>query len=152
MKQINSQSDLISMLSFAGPSYLTIRSSVCIILICDPCIRNLYNLCQSRSSYTLQKLRQCDLISRGGGGLNLDQTGMCHRCLKFITLFWSGKTQKGYPVLDIVSETKIMFTLYLFNQMSLLFPFSSIMFVQKSFKFSITVISLSYNICIAFQD
>ena len=36
--------------------------------------------------------------------------------------------------------------------MSLLFPFSSIMFVQKSFKFSVTVISLSYNICIAFQD
>ena len=49
-------------------------------------------------------------------------------------------------------ETKTMFTLYLFNQMSLSFPFSSIMFVQKSFKFSITVISLSYDICIAFQD
>ena len=31
-----------------------------------------------------------------GGELNLDQTGMCYRCLKFITLFWSGKTQKGY--------------------------------------------------------
>ena len=30
--------------------------------------------------------------------------------------------------------------------MSLPFPFSSIMFVQKSFKFSITVISLSYDI------
>ena len=51
-----------------------------------------------------------------------------------------------------VLEMKIMFTLYLFNQMSLPFPFSSIMFVQKSFKFSITVISLSYDICIAFQD
>ena len=45
----------------------------------------------------------------------------------------------------IVLEMKIMFTLYLFNQMSLPFPFSSIMFVQKSFKFSITVISLSYD-------
>ena len=33
VKQINSQSDLIWMLSFAGPSYLTIRSSVHIILI-----------------------------------------------------------------------------------------------------------------------
>ena len=33
-----------------------------------------------------------------------------------------------------------------------LFPFSSVMFVQKSFKFSITVISLSYDICSAFQD
>ena len=31
-------------------------------------------------------------------------------------------------------------------------PFSSIMFVQKSLKFPITVISLSYDICIAFQD
>ena len=111
----------------------------------------------------------------GGGELNLDQTGMCHQCLKFITLFWSGKTQKGYPVLElplycivfycillyfivlycivlycivlycivlycivlycIVLETKIMFTLYLCNQMCLPFPFSSIMFVQKSFKF-----------------
>ena len=52
----------------------------------------------------------------------------------------------------IVSEKKFMFKLYLFYQMSLPFPFSSIMFVQKSFKFSITVISLSYDICIAFQD
>ena len=40
MKQINSHWDLISMSSFAGPSYLTIRSSVCIILIWDPCIFN----------------------------------------------------------------------------------------------------------------
>ena len=32
VKQINNQSDLISMSSFAGPSYLTIRSSVYIIL------------------------------------------------------------------------------------------------------------------------
>ena len=36
-----------------------------------------------------------------GGGLNLDQTGMCHWCLKFITLFWSGKTQKGNPALEL---------------------------------------------------
>ena len=41
---------------------------------------------------------------------------------------------------------------YAFNQMILPFPFSSVMFVQKSFKFSITVISLSYDICSAFQD
>ena len=52
----------------------------------------------------------------------------------------------------IILEMKIMLTLYLFNQMSLPFPFSSIMFVQKSFRFSITVISLSYSICTAFQD
>ena len=123
-----------------------------------------------------------------GGGLNLDQMGMCHQRLKFITLFWSGKTQKGHPVLEwenpkripcsgvttpslnllycivlycivlycivlycivlycivlycIVLETKIMLMLYLFNQMILPFPFSSVIFVQKSFKFSITVIS-----------
>ena len=31
--QISSQSDLISMSSFAGPSYLTIRSSVYMILV-----------------------------------------------------------------------------------------------------------------------
>ena len=35
------------------------------------------------------------------GELNLDQTGMCHWRLKFITLFWSGQTQKGYPALDL---------------------------------------------------
>ena len=45
-----------------------------------------------------------------------------------------------------------MFMLYLFNEMILPFPFSSVMFVQKSFKFSITVINLSYDICSAFQD
>ena len=39
-----------------------------------------------------------------------------------------------------------MLMLYLFSQMILLFDFSSAMFVQKSFKFSITVISLSYDI------
>ena len=44
VKQINSQSDLIPMSTFAGPSYLTIRSSVCMILIWDPCILNLYKL------------------------------------------------------------------------------------------------------------
>ena len=37
----------------------------------------------------------------GGGELNLDHTGMCHRRLKFLTLFWSGKTQKGYPALEL---------------------------------------------------
>ena len=51
-----------------------------------------------------------------------------------------------------VLETKIMFMLYLFYQMILPFLFSSVMFVQNSFKFSITVISLSYDICSAFQD
>ena len=139
------------------------------------------------------------LSSCPGGELNLDQTGMCHRCLKFITLFWSGKLQKDtllwsyhfffksivlycivlycivlycivlycivlycivlycivlYRIIlsCIVLETKIMFMLYLFNQMILPFPFSSVMFVQKSFKFSITVINLSYDVCSAFQD
>ena len=45
-----------------------------------------------------------------------------------------------------------MFTVYIFNQISLPFPFSSIMFVQKGFTFLITVIRLSYDICTAFQD
>ena len=36
--------------------------------------------------------------------------------------------------------------------MILPFPFSTVMFVQKSSEFSITVISLSYDICSAFQD
>ena len=44
----------------------------------------------------------------------------------------------------------IMFMLYFFNQMILPFHFTSFMFVQKSFKFSITVIRLSYDICSAF--
>ena len=39
-----------------------------------------------------------------------------------------------------------MLTLYLFNQMILPFHFSSAIFVQKSLNFSITVISLSYDI------
>ena len=52
----------------------------------------------------------------------------------------------------IVLETKIMFMLYLFNQNDSAIPLNFVMFVQKSFKFSITVISLSYDICSAFQD
>ena len=51
-----------------------------------------------------------------------------------------------------VLETKIMYMLYLLYQMIVPFLFSSVMFVQNSFKFSITVISLSYDICSAFQD
>ena len=41
--------------------------------------------------------------------------------------------------------------LHLLNQMILQIYFSSTMFVQKSFKFSITAISLSYDKCSAFQ-
>ena len=44
-----------------------------------------------------------------------------------------------------------MFMLYLFNQMILPFHFSSVLFLQNSFKFSIAVISLSYDICNAFS-
>ena len=43
----------------------------------------------------------------------------------------------------IVLETKTIFMLYLFNQIILPLYFSSTMFVQKSFKFSITAISSS---------
>ena len=60
-KQINSQSNLISMSNFAGPSYLTIISSVYIILIWDPCIFDLYNLCQIRSNYVHRTPDQCAL-------------------------------------------------------------------------------------------
>ena len=34
------------------------------------------------------------------GGLNLEKTGMYHRRLKLSALFWSGKAQKVYPVLE----------------------------------------------------
>ena len=44
----------------------------------------------------------------------------------------------------IVLETKSIFMLYLFDQMILPFNFSSTMFVQKSFKFSVAAISLVY--------
>ena len=58
VKQINSQSDLIWMTSFAGPSYLTVRSSVYIILMWDPWISNLYNLCQTGSNYIRREPQQ----------------------------------------------------------------------------------------------
>ena len=61
VKQINSQSDLIWMSSFAGPSDITIRSSVHIILIWIPCIFNLCNLWQTRCIYIRRKPRQCGL-------------------------------------------------------------------------------------------
>ena len=46
------------MSKFSGPSYLTIRYSVYIILIRDPCIFNLYNLCQTVSNYVCRKAHQ----------------------------------------------------------------------------------------------
>ena len=57
-KQIDSQSNLISMLNFIGPSYLIIRSSVYTILILDPRIFNVYNLCQTGSTYIRRKAHQ----------------------------------------------------------------------------------------------
>ena len=48
-KQTNSQSDLALTSNFAGPSYFTVRSFVCVILIWDPCIFNVNNLCQTES-------------------------------------------------------------------------------------------------------
>ena len=60
-KQINSQSDLIWMSSFAGSSYLTIRSSVYIILIWSPYIFYLHNLWQTRCIYRRWKPRWCGL-------------------------------------------------------------------------------------------
>ena len=40
----------------------------------------------------------------------------------------------------------------LLNEMILPFNFSSTMFVHKSFKVSVTAISLSYDICSVFQN
>ena len=51
----------------------------------------------------------------------------------------------------IVLETKTIFMLYLFNQMILPFHFSCTMSVQNSFKFSITAITLSYDIAVLFK-
>ena len=62
VKQINSQSDLTSISSFAGPSYFTVRSSLYTILIWDPCIFNLYNVYHTGSSlYLRRKPHQCAL-------------------------------------------------------------------------------------------
>ena len=61
VKQINSQSDLISMSSFAGPVLPHNQSSVYIILIRHPCMFNLYNVHQTRSYCILGKLHQCAL-------------------------------------------------------------------------------------------
>ena len=44
---------------FYGPSYLTVRSSLCIILIWDPSVSDLYDLCQTGSSYLRWKPNQC---------------------------------------------------------------------------------------------
>ena len=62
VKRINSQSDLILMSNFAGPSYFIIRTSVHIILIRDPCIFNLYNLCQTVSKI-LHRMSPCAPVS-----------------------------------------------------------------------------------------
>ena len=42
--------------------------------------------------------------------------------------------------------------LHLLNQMILQICYSSTIFVQKSSKFSITAVSLSYDICSVFQN
>ena len=58
VKQINNQSDLIWISSFAGLSYLTIKSSVHIISIWDPRISNLHNLYQTGFNYISQEPQQ----------------------------------------------------------------------------------------------
>ena len=49
------------MSSFACPSYLTVRSSLYIILIWDHYIFNLYSFCQTEFSYVPHKPHQCTL-------------------------------------------------------------------------------------------
>ena len=120
-----------------------------------------FNLLSSMSKWAIKRT----LLSTRGGG---DSTLIRQVCATGIlnlspcsgvgkpekdTLLWSYRSfLKSIVLYCIVLETKIMCMLYLLNQMILPFPFSSVMFVQKSFKFSITVISLSYDICSAFQD
>ena len=53
---------------------------------------------------------------------------------------------------SIESEVATKKLLYLLNQMILPFHFSSTMAVRESFKFSITAVSLSYDVCSAFQN
>ena len=50
----------------------------------------------------------------------------------------------------IVLETKTIFMFYLFNQMIVPFHYCSIIFVEKSLKFSFDAISSSYDIFGAF--
>ena len=52
---------------------------------------------------------------RGGrGGLNLDRSGMCHLRLKFTTLFWSGKSQKVYTVLESLLYCIVLYCIVLY--------------------------------------
>ena len=77
------------------------------------------------------------------GELSLDQTGMCHRRLKFTTLFWSGKL-KSIPCSGTFLKAKlciVLYCIYVINQMIQSFHVCSTRFVQNSFKFSITAIS-----------
>ena len=47
------------------------------------------------------------------GGLSFDQTGMCHRPVKFTTLFWSGKPQ-NYAKLCIVLYCIVLYCIVLY--------------------------------------
>ena len=85
------------------------------------------------------------------GVLNLPPFSGVEKPKKY-TLFWNQEIMQNYALYCIVLETKTIFMLYLFNQMILPFHFNSTMFVTKSFKLSITAISLSYDICSAFQN
>ena len=76
-----------------------------------------------------------------GGGLNLDQTGMCHQRLKFITLFWSGKTQKGYPGSGVTAPSCIvLYCIVLY----------CIVFVLYLYCICIVFVLYLYCICIVF--
>ena len=96
VKQINSQSDLIWMRSFAGPCYLTIRFSVYIILIWDLCIFNFYNLCQTGSNYIRREPQQYALPFHG---INNKNTFFCYSLLLGLfqlKLFYCGKGRQNF--------------------------------------------------------
>ena len=76
-------------------SFITIK-------VCRDCIPTLAPFCKKQLIGFFVHLLFFIKVKLGGGEeLNLDQTGMHHRRLKFITLFWSGKNQEGYPVLEL---------------------------------------------------
>ena len=97
VKQINSQSDLISMSSFAGLSYLTIRFSVCIILIWDPCICNLHYLYWTRSSYIRWKPQQQCALNFSELITRVHCTSFCYSLLSGqFKLFYWGKGRQNF--------------------------------------------------------
>ena len=101
----------------------------------------MFTLCQENHSFdltsTLCQSYDLSFIPGGRGDSALIRRVCATGVLNLSPCSGVGKPKKDILFWSYHPETKIMFTLYLFNQMSLPFPFSSIMFVQQSFKFSV---------------